>query len=522
MKLLSGSVLPTQPWELQGAESVGLSLSQFRFAISFLASVLVGFGLRHIRSRQGAFALFWKGAVSEHIFLTGFALIYYPFGNGVFHAVFTSALTYAIMSRFRTHCGTLTWMTIFPYLIANHVLQASGLSWEKGELDFTGAQMVLTLRLIAAAVCYQDGARSIEKLRPYAVGNRLEELPGALEFFAYCFASGNLLAGPFYEIKDFLDYASSRGDWAADGKPQPSCLRPALLRLAKGLLCAAAWLAMERRTGGAYLSSEAWRASSVPRRMLMVWVVGLTYRLKYYFAWGVAEAGLIASGQDFAGWEPETGRPLWNRYVNARVRRVEFQASLAKIVADWNVRTGVWLRHYVYERATPAGDRPGLWTLVLTQTVSGVWHGLFPGYWGFFLTSALMIEMSKVLYRYEQGWSSRLRDGMPWRILQALISSYVLNYSAMAFAVLRWDAMWRVWRELAFTGHAIIFGILLLGVVLPPRRRKGAGKDRHKRPDAAADQGEAKALQEGLKIEEEVHRREEERAKEPQELKKEQ
>lgn len=67
MKLLSGSVLPTQPWELQGAESVGLSLSQFRFAISFLASVLVGFGLRHIRSRQGAFALFWKGAVSEHM-----------------------------------------------------------------------------------------------------------------------------------------------------------------------------------------------------------------------------------------------------------------------------------------------------------------------------------------------------------------------------------------------------------------------------------------------------------------------
>lgn len=38
----------------------------------------------------------------------------------------------------------------------------------------------------------------------------------------------------------------------------------------------------------------------------------------------------------------------------------------------------------VYERLTPLGKRPTFLTLVATQLVSGVWHGLFPGYWLFF------------------------------------------------------------------------------------------------------------------------------------------
>jgi hypothetical protein len=56
----------------------------------------------------------------------------------------------------------------------------------------------------------------------------------------------------------------------------------------------------------------------------------------------------------------------------------------------------------VYERVTPKGKRPTFGTLVATQLVSGVWHGLFPGYWLFFATTALMFEAGKTLYRW--GW----------------------------------------------------------------------------------------------------------------------
>ena len=58
-------------------------------------------------------------AAGRHLFsvLSAFLLLYYPFGNGVLHTVVTSALTYLFMLRFRQHCGTLTWLVVFPYLI---------------------------------------------------------------------------------------------------------------------------------------------------------------------------------------------------------------------------------------------------------------------------------------------------------------------------------------------------------------------------------------------------------------------
>jgi hypothetical protein len=50
-----------------------------------------------------------------------------------------------------------------------------------------------------------------------------------------------------------------------------------------------------------------------------------------------------------------------------------------------------------------------------TQVVAGVWHGLFPGYALFFVTSAFMFESAKVIYRYEQ-----VRPRAGWLLLVAL------------------------------------------------------------------------------------------------------
>ena len=60
----------------------------------------------------------------------------------------------------------------------------------------------------------------------------------------------------------------------------------------------------------------------------------------------------------------------------------------------------------VYERLTPKGKKATFKTLLLTQLVAGVWHGLFPGYALFFATSAFMFESAKVIYRYEKVWDS--------------------------------------------------------------------------------------------------------------------
>ena len=59
-------------------------------------------------------------------------------------------------------------------------------------------------------------------------------------------------------------------------------------------------------------------------------------------------------------------------------------------------------KRYVYERLTPPGRRPTFMTLLTTQLVSGLWHGLYPGYILFFAASALFFAQSTVVYKWEQ------------------------------------------------------------------------------------------------------------------------
>lgn len=112
---------------------------------------------------------------------------------------------------------------------------------------------------------------------------------------------------------------------------------------------------------------------------------------------------------------------------------MELAESAARIPAEWNVATGNflrrcescypclswssigtmllsgmpstplklqpagnWSRADVYDRLTPKGRKPQLSTLVITQVVSGLWHGIFPGYALFFLSLAFFFNSSKV------------------------------------------------------------------------------------------------------------------------------
>ncbi|KAL4442125.1 hypothetical protein ABPG77_011386 [Micractinium sp. CCAP 211/92] len=457
--------LSPMSWELEACGGSGLTLSQLRFTLAFVASVVVGAILRHVPTVKG-----------RHIFslASGFLLVYYPFGNGSFHAVIPSLAVYICMRYFRRTSGTLAWLIAFPYLILAHVMQASGAAWKEGQLDFTGAQMVLTLRLIAVAVSYQDGAAPPEGLREYAARKRLPELPSPLEFLSYLFAAGNLLAGPFFEARDFKDYVERKGEWdeADPAKRIPSPLLPGLARFVKGCICAVLWMKLSQPYGADLLESKYFQQEvSLPHRLFLLWMVGLAARCKYYFAWAVAESSLIFSGLCYNGRTAE-GRPLWNRYINSRIRRVEFNPSLPNLAANWNVCTGLWLRHYVYERLTPAGKRPTFATLAITQLISGIWHGLFPGYWLFFATSAVMFEAGKTIYRYEQGWPPRVRRFAPYMVLKVVFNALILNYAASAFIVLWLSDCMAIWRSVYYCGHLAILAIIAAGIVLPPRKPK--------------------------------------------------
>ncbi len=89
----------------------------------------------------------------------------------------------------------------------------------------------------------------------------------------------------------------------------------------------------------------------------------------------------------------------------------------------------------VYERLTVKGKPPTFFTLIVTQLVSGIWHGLFPGYVLFFISSALMFQSSKVLYRYERNWPKHVQNFPLWVVAKWAYTAFCLNYCASAFMV---------------------------------------------------------------------------------------
>ncbi|DBA91841.1 TPA: hypothetical protein ACH3X1_015978 [Trebouxia sp. C0004] len=453
------SGVPPFQWENDLSAIVGLTISEFRFAVSFFLSVFISWCWRFVPTSQG-----------RHLYavVTGFCLIYYPFGNGCFHALVPSTLTYAIMRYMRPQAASLAWFINFCYLIACHVSSASGTAWKEGHMDFTGAQMVLTLKMISAAVCYHDGLMPAQELTPYQESRKLVAMPSPLEWLSYIFASGNLLAGPFFELRDYRDYIQRQGAW--DGG-FPSGLVPGVVRLLKALLCMAFHLRMTQGFNASTLESAWYYSQPLWSRIVVLYLVPTIYRYKYYFAWAVAESGLTVSGFNYNG-KSDRRTYQWDRYVNTRIRHVEFQTSLAKLPEHWNVCTGLFLRQYVYERLTVKGKPPTFFTLIVTQLVSGIWHGLFPGYVLFFISSALMFQSSKVLYRYERNWPKQVQNFPLWVVAKWAYTAFCLNYCASAFMILTFKESLAVWRSISFLGHFLMIALILVSIVLPPRSPK--------------------------------------------------
>ena len=129
--------------------------------------------------------------------------------------------------------------------------------------------MVLALKLISAGVSYQDGLKKPEvpflaqrgllqplpahcpvvaffrrtrlsmpvdvhyrqalagdpyaqEMSPYQQAHVVRQLPSLLEWMSFIFAGGNLLAGPYFELSDYLAYIERRGPWDPKVTRQPS------------------------------------------------------------------------------------------------------------------------------------------------------------------------------------------------------------------------------------------------------------------------------------------------------------
>ena len=94
---------------------------------------------------------------------------------------------------------------------------------------------------------------------------------------------------------------------------------------------------------------------------------------------------------------------------------------------------GSVVAHHVHDRVTLKGKKPGMTQLLITQIVSGVWHGLYAGYWLFFVTSAPAVNGVVAPCRWKQTRArpaSASSSTFLW-----IFTQLALNYLCAAFTL---------------------------------------------------------------------------------------
>ncbi|KAI5655560.1 hypothetical protein M9H77_32747 [Catharanthus roseus] len=444
------------------ASAIGVSVPVLRFLLCFAATIPVSF-----------FHRFVPGITGRHLYaaLSGAILSYLSFGfSSNLHFLVPMLLGYASMVICRKYCGIITFFVAFGYLIGCHVYYMSGDAWKEGGIDATGALMVITLKIISSVINYNDGLLKEENLRESQKKNRLLKLPSLLEYFGYCLCCGSHFAGPVYEMKDYLDWTERKGIWKPSEKGSPSPFLPTLRALLQAAFCMGLYLYLVPHFPLSRFNDPIYQEWGFWKRLGYQYMSGFTARWKYYFIWSISEASIIISGLGFSGWtDSSPPKPRWDRAKNVDILGVEFAKSSVQLPLVWNIQVSTWLRHYVYDRLVQNGKKPGFFQLLATQTVSAVWHGLYPGYLIFFVQSALMIAGSRALYRWQQATSAPVLKKI-LELMNFVYTLLVLNYSCVGFMVLSLRETLASYGSVYYVGTIIPIVLIILGNVIKPAK----------------------------------------------------
>jgi lysophospholipid acyltransferase len=75
---------------------------------------------------------------------------------------------------------------------------------------------------------------------------------------------------------------------------------------------------------------------------------------------------------------------------------IEFSYDVKDFLNAWNISVHKWLKYYVYLRMIKPGKQLQIVPILMTFVVSAIWHGFYPGYFLFFISSGLMDYIFKL------------------------------------------------------------------------------------------------------------------------------
>jgi hypothetical protein len=434
-------------------------------------------------------------------FFVGFVLSQWIFGPDWIHFFVSSLITYSICCFAPgKYQARLAFVWVMSYMTVCHLYQMY-VSYMGGHFDFTGTQMVITMKLTSFAYNLYDGTTDHEKVfitPPTSKEARIcqqrkkfaiEKLPNPLEFFGYVFCFTCLLAGPAFEYKDYVDaidgtaYLKTVSTEKENKKKEivkPSPMIPAMQSFGISMICLALHLTINM-VYNIHLNDQADPVfiathPSVKIRWMYLMIGLFAEKCKYYFVWKIAEGASILAGFGFDGYEEHhTGgterNGSWKGVENSDILGTETATSVQSLTRSWNKRTQGWLERYTYQRTGRS--------LFATYFVSALWHGLYPSYFCFFLSIAAMTAVERLVKEkispyfcpgydgyHEKTYPNTTKATVYWYFCW-FMTFFGVHYFAQVFSMQSMENAVRAYSSYHFFGH-YLFVIVYIGLLLMP------------------------------------------------------
>ncbi|KAK7471090.1 Lysophospholipid acyltransferase [Stygiomarasmius scandens] len=449
------------------ADAVGASVDQ----IKLIACLLVAYPLGSIFVRIPS-----DKPTLKHLFNLAVSLFFF-FPMLKMYSAFFQLLADVLVTYY---VAKLSWSPKMPWilfvftlghLMVNHIIRALfALSYET--MEVTGPQMVLVMKLTTFAWNVVDGRRPAEDLDKWQSAKAVREYPSLLEFLGYCFYFPGVLVGPYLEYADYHDVVHETvfkqqklkghsGRNIPDGRK-----RVGYRKMIMGLIYLGVFVLFGGKYNYSCLIAPWFMQKPLLHRIALTQLFGTLERTKYYAIWTLTEGASIVTGYGFTGMSP-SGKSTWNGAANVNPTLIEFPSNFKVLLDSWNMKANVWLRECVYKRVTPKGKKPGFKSSMMTFGTSAFWHGTAVGYYltflmGGFITTVARLARANIrpifLNAPDQppSFAKRLYD-----ITGTIVSLLILNYVAAPFMLLTWKDSIQGWANLAWYGHAAVFGGLV-------------------------------------------------------------
>eukprot|EP00009_Paramoeba_aestuarina_P003930 CAMPEP_0201524574 /NCGR_PEP_ID=MMETSP0161_2-20130828/23464_1 /ASSEMBLY_ACC=CAM_ASM_000251 /TAXON_ID=180227 /ORGANISM="Neoparamoeba aestuarina, Strain SoJaBio B1-5/56/2" /LENGTH=413 /DNA_ID=CAMNT_0047924047 /DNA_START=66 /DNA_END=1304 /DNA_ORIENTATION=+ len=255
--------------------------------------------------------------------------------------------------------------------------------WGSYVFDFTGPQMVITIKLYSLLVQLNDGANyssDFVQKTSHIKHAAVKEIPSFLEYWGWLFfyPSVLILSCEFAHYKRFLDnpvYAEKEGRM----KMFFGTFATAFLCIVIGFGIGSAFFPIS------YIHSDAWLTeTNFWYRCFYVFCCFGTIRFQYYFAWKLTECSFILNGYSY-----DDINGGWSRVCNIKILDFELGQNYVAVSNAWNEAAARWLKYYVYVRVPFKGLE-----VFCTNIVAAIWHGFYPGFYLAFVTMGLFRNLS--------------------------------------------------------------------------------------------------------------------------------